>query len=191
MRIARLAVAALFALALLACSEGDGKSLSEEGGSGGSGTRFGREAAGVVDSPEPFDCGGVRVIEMESSVSAVLNDHTDTVDNWYGTCAPLLDPDRPGGRRKPGNDVIIHYVVPQAGLYEFSTEGSEFDTLLYVLRDCNDGFSESACNNDYRGIHSTVSVRGRGHGENLFIVVDSVGVRESMPFTLRVTRVGG
>lgn len=174
MRLARLVVIPLTALALVACDE---ESPGNVGGTGGG-----------DDHPAPIDCGGVRVVEMESSTSVVLVDHTDTVGNWFGSCTPLVDPELTGGPRVPGNDVIVRFVVPEDGIYRFSTAGSDFDTLLYVLEDCKDGFTELSCNDDFEGKQSAVTVLDRKVGEDIFVVVDSVDIRQSREFKLAAER---
>lgn len=172
MRIAHLILVSLLAAALAACGEGgDDPSNNNPGGSGGTGGTGGAE---------PIDCGGVRVVELESAATAVLNDRTDTVGNWVGSCMP---PDT------AGNDVIVHYKVPEAGHYRFSTAGSDFDTLIYAYSDCNDGFTELKCNDDFGSKQSAFTLLDRQAGEEVFVVVDSVGIRESRPFTLSVNRI--
>lgn len=169
MRIAHLFLASFLAVALVACDEEGDKSSDNPGGSGG----------------VPILCGGVHVIEMESATSTVLNDRTDTVDNWDGICAPLVDPAEPGGPRISGNDVVVRFVVPEDGDYRFTTGDSNFDALLYVLEDCDDGFTALACNDGFLGEGpSDVAVFDRKAGEELFVVVDSVGVRQSTEFML-------
>ena len=187
MRIAHLILASLLAMALGAGGE-DHNTPNTHGGAGGPGGDGGTGGTGG-EQPDPITCGGVRVIEMQSATSATLNDHTDTVDNWDGSCSPLEDPELTGGPRKPGNDVIVRFVVPETGTYRFTTAGSDFDTLLYVLEDCMDGFTELKCNDDFESKQSGVTVVDRTAGEDIFVVVDSVGIRQSRPFTLTAEKI--
>lgn len=172
MRSARLTIAILLAAALAACGEGNS---SDPGGGGGQGGSGGSGGSAV-------DCGaGIRVLELDGTTSpVVLNDHTDTVDNWVGSCVPL---------DTIGNDVIVHFKAGEAGFYRFTTAGTEMDTVLYALADCKDGFSESACNDNGAGTKQSVLMLQLEAGQETFVVVDSVNVRQSTPFTLTAEKV--
>jgi len=49
----------------------------------------------------------------------------------------------------------LTWAAPEDGTYTYSTEGSDFDTVIYVLDGC--GGSEITCNDDYSGYQSQVS----------------------------------
>ncbi|AKU91545.1 hypothetical protein AKJ08_1932 [Vulgatibacter incomptus] len=153
-----------------------------EAGSGGGGADGGSGGSGGDDDPEPetpkVTCGGVRVIDLDGAESpAVLHDKTDTLDHWTSRCTP---PD------SVGNDVAIRFHAGAAGTYLFSTEGTGFDTMVYAFADCMDGFSELACR--AKDSSSRISLR-LDAGQIVYVIVDSMNVRESRPFTLTATRV--
>ncbi|MBX3249072.1 MAG: CAP domain-containing protein [Myxococcales bacterium] len=60
-----------------------------------------------------------------------------------------------GGR---GRELVFHWTAPFAGRYVFDTEGSDFDTVLYVRESC-DG-AELGCNDDVGGgpLHSRLTL---------------------------------
>ena len=163
MRISRLMLASTFAATLFAC-DGDGTEENNDGGSGGS---------------TPALCRGARVVEM-ASTEMVLNDRTDTVGNFEGSCTP---------EDTVGNDVVVRYTFPEDGHYHFTTGGSDFDTVLYALSDCDDGFTELRCNNDFFTPEAELTLLDRKAGEVVFVVVDSMNVKQSRPFTLTVSKV--
>jgi hypothetical protein len=49
----------------------------------------------------------------------------------------------------------LTWTAPEDGTYTYSSEGSDFDTVIYVLDGC--GGSEVTCNDDYSGYQSQVS----------------------------------
>ena len=188
MPLSRHVIVFLLAAALAGCSEtsepgngGSGGAGGTGGGSAGSGGSGGSGGTGGSGGGSTVDCGGVRVLELDGSVSpAVLTDSTDGLDNWVGSCTP---------EDTVGTDVVVHFRAGETGFYNFSTQGTEMDTVLYALRDCNDGFTEAACNDD-RGTekYSQISLHLEA-GDELFVVVDSIGPRNSQPFTLTARKV--
>lgn len=159
----RLLFSTLLATALAAC--GPAGNEPEDGGAGSGGT----EAPGI-------DCHGSAILELDGSTSpAVVTANLDSKDGWFVSCAP---------DDTSGYDALIHFRAGEAGTWRFSTEGTSFDTILYALRDCNDGFTELACNDDWgQGTHSQLVVPLEA-GQEIFVVVDTINVRQSLPFTL-------
>lgn len=173
----RLIPISLLALSLAAC----GTDPSEPDGVGGSGGTDGAGGSGGSGGDEvpAIHCLDSRVLELDGSTSpAVLQDRLDAVDGWSVSCAP---------EDNYGNDVLVRFQAGEAGLYRLSTEGSGFDTVLYALKDCNDGFTEVACNDDWAGGPHSQIVLDLTEGEEVFVVVDAVGVRQATPFTLTST----
>jgi len=67
-------------------------------------------------------------------------------------------------------DVTFQWTAPEAGRFEFTTSGSDFDTLLYV-RDGGCAGPELACNDDTGGVTSTVSLQ-LAAAQTVFVTVD-------------------
>lgn len=173
MRLARLAAALLLASSLVACGS------DPDDGSGGTGGTGGSGGGGWTGRA---DCRGLRVLDLNGDASGrvSISDAIDTVDNWTGSCLPA---------DTVGNDVAVAFRAPEAGHYLFSTAGTAFDTVLYAFRDCEDGFSELACNDDAGGTEQSRILVEMQAGEEIFVVVDSVNLRQSAPFELSVERV--
>jgi hypothetical protein len=64
-----------------------------------------------------------------------------------------------------GNQTFT-WTAPSAGTWTFDTEGSNFDTVLYVLDAC--GGTELACNDDSSGLQSEVDVT-LGAGDSVVV----------------------
>lgn len=89
--------------------------------------------------------------------------------------------------RAGGRDVALQFTAPEAGRYEISTEGSRFDTVLSVRRDC--GGAEIACNDDARpgmGTTSALTVELEAC-ETVIIVVDGFSEGEAGDVVVRVS----
>lgn len=82
------------------------------------------------------------------------------------------------------SDLTYGFTAPAAGLYTFTTSGSSYDALIYVLDGC--GGAELACNDDapYLGTEAEVQVQ-LAAGQEVTVVVDGFGP-ESGDFTLTV-----
>jgi hypothetical protein len=79
-------------------------------------------------------------------------------------------------------DLVLQWVPPADGTYNIDLQGSNYDTMLYVLNGC--GGTEIACNDDFFGLQSAVQVQGLG-GVPLLIVVDGYS-SNSGSFTLHI-----
>lgn len=120
---------------------------------------------------ERFACVDV---DLGSSPSAQRNDTTATARNVLtGSC---------GGEDAP--ERVYRWEVPATGVYRITTDGSELDTILYVI---NGGCSgvELACNDDTVGTASQIDVDAEA-GAELVIVVDGYG-GEAGSYQLRIT----
>jgi hypothetical protein len=70
-------------------------------------------------------------------------DHTTFDQAHLEACAPAV------GNRE------FTWVAPEDGTYTYSTEGSDFDTVIYVLDAC--GGAEMVCNDDAVGLLAAVT----------------------------------
>lgn len=66
-------------------------------------------------------------------------------------------------------DYVLEWTAPAAGPYTFDTEGSDYDTVLYV-QDAACGGNELGCNDDAIGLQSSVTVDLAG-GQTVVLVV--------------------
>lgn len=78
----------------------------------------------------------------------------DSTPNCVGSMAP---------------DVAFQWVAPFDGLFTFDTQGSNYDTSLYVRNGCV--MNDLACNDDFFGVQSMVQVQATA-GDVLVIIVD-------------------
>jgi hypothetical protein len=74
-----------------------------------------------------------------------------------------------------GEEVILSWEAPQTGHYRFSTEASDYDTVIYLLESCVGGELADACNDDVDFINGTYTSMVEGDfvaGETVTIVID-------------------
>ncbi|HWV38045.1 MAG TPA: hypothetical protein VN033_06165 [Vulgatibacter sp.] len=161
------------AAALVACdSKSDDPGVGGAGGAGGIGGNGGTGGTGGTGGVAT-ECGGATVLELDGAASpAVLEGVTDTRDAWDGLCAPDLS---------YGNDVIVRYRAADTGFFSFSTQGTEYETVLFALEDCQDGFTEITCDHRPGGSRITTWLE---EGQTIYLVVDTVGEKVSRPFKL-------
>ena len=92
---------------------------------------------------------------------AVTSGNTAAEDNDFdATC---------GG--SGGNDRTIEFVAPAAGTYVFSTAGSDYDTKLSLLANC-DPLSQLACNDDFDFTPQSQLTIDLALGQAILVVVD-------------------
>jgi hypothetical protein len=103
---------------------------------------------------------------------------------WQGSTVDgtLTDAGSCGGASGP--EVKLTYIAPQSGLYLMSTEGSNFDTILYV-RDGSCTGGELACDDDTAAPASVLEV-SLSAGQEVTIFVDSFDAAGGT-YTLAVT----
>ncbi len=83
-------------------------------------------------------------------------------------------------------EAVYAWTAPSAGRYAFTTDGSDYDTVLY-LRDGLCATRELECDDDNdEGVQSTVTVTLRA-GQQVTIVVDGYG-GDSGDYTLGISR---
>ena len=86
-----------------------------------------------------------------------------------------------------GADAAFTFTATMAGLYTFDTEGSDYDTVLYVLEGACDGL-EIACDDDGgTGSLSTLTVE-LAATETVVVVVDGYDDTETGTYVLNIAR---
>jgi len=83
-----------------------------------------------------------------------------------------------------GADVAFTWEAPADGTYVIDTFGSDFDTVLYLLDECEG--EELACNNNAGGGNQSEVVYEATEGEVLVIVVDGAGGGSTGDFELNI-----
>lgn len=94
----------------------------------------------------------------------------------YGTAVASGNTSGMGSQRDPscvGNagveDVVYQWVAPATGIWTFSTDGSDYDTVLTLeVSGCG---TESQCNDDFSGTTSSIE-QSLNAGDTVFINVD-------------------
>ena len=83
-----------------------------------------------------------------------------------------------------GPDLGVAFVAPEDGIYTFTTNGSDFDTVLYVLDGAVCGGAELACDDDSGdSTQSTLSV-SLSAGQEVVLMVDGYQIAADGAFTL-------
>ncbi len=127
--------------------------------------------------PTGLLCHEMQPLEMseQEGEGFVLEGETQRGSRFDGSCA----------RDTEGAEAVVRFVPPTAGFWEFSTEGSEFDTILFALTDCNAGFSELSCNDNlsFEERYSLITAELEAE-QPIFLVVDSAAGIASQPFKL-------
>lgn len=147
-------------------STGEDPSAGEtSGGSGGFTTNPGAESSttgnasgssGAADSTDEQDMCPAETHDEASSGSTLGQTNAAS-----GSC---------GGEEAP--DQAFGFTAAQAGTYTFSTDGSDFDTVLYVLDGEGCGGPELACDDDGgESTQSQVTVT-LSEGQSVVVVVD-------------------
>ncbi len=114
----------------------------------------------VPPVPPPDECNP---IELGSSLgNPVAEGYNQGPSRFAGSC---------GGHGAP--ETVYRWTAPYSGVFIFQTLGSATDTLLYVKEDaplCDGGELYDACNDDWQGLDSRVSVYlSRGQSINIFV----------------------
>lgn len=81
-----------------------------------------------------------------------------------------------------GNDHVVTFTAPAAGIYVFDTFGSAYDTKLALYADCT---SELYCNDDTGGLQSQLAIN-MGAGQDVLVVIDGYD-GSTGPFILNIT----
>ncbi|MBI4951600.1 MAG: hypothetical protein HY908_06175 [Myxococcales bacterium] len=117
-------------------------------------------------------CGACGLTDLGSAVPQTAS----------GSNVGAADSLTPGCGLSGGSDVSYTFTAPATATYVFDTVGSSFDTVLHVhASSC----AELACNDDYVGVQSQLSVP-LAQGEQVLVVVDGYG-SASGSYTLHVS----
>ncbi len=161
---------------------GSGDSSSSGVADSSSGGSDSSSSAGVTTAESSSSDTGMVALECPVAVlgpalpALAFGNTIGVQDDGSGSC---------GGSGAP--EVGYHFTAPADGLYTFDTQGSQLDSVLYVLDgDC--AGTELACSDDGDGHQSAVTV-SLTSGQLVTVVVDGHGTAEG-PFNLRV-RAGG
>jgi hypothetical protein len=105
---------------------------------------------------------------------AVLFDNTiGRDDDFTGSCGIGAAP-----------DFQLGFMAPWAGSFTFDTEGSSFDTVVYI-NDGDCGTAELGCNDDFIGLDSKLTVELKEF-EIVTVTVDGTGAFEEGPLVLTI-----
>lgn len=119
------------------------------------------DTTGVDDSTSgepPLDCVD-GVLAMGIGNGLVQEDTAPAGNDFDGSC---------GGANGP--DLAFQWDVPFDGFYTLDTQGSTFDTVLYVLDDC--AGPELLCNDNVEGSVSSSIVGSFAQGDRVAVVID-------------------
>jgi len=130
------------------------------------------DEGGADDGGAPAGCPSE---ELDGGLPSVLQGSTlGQADLHEGSC---------GGS---GPDLGIGFVAPEDGLYTFTTNGSDFDTVLYVLDGAACGGAELACDDDSgNSTQSTLSLP-LSSGQEVVVMVDGYQAAADGAFSLAV-----
>ncbi len=132
-------------------------------------------------SPAPMACAEMAVADFPVDLMG-RNDRGATDDFGGSMCGS----GRGGMGGTGATDVAYQFTAPSAGLYEFSTVGSAYDTVLSIRQGC-DG-AEIACNDDLaQGSQQSVVEVQLEACETVLVVVDGYNTNASGAFRLQVT----
>lgn len=89
-----------------------------------------------------------------------------------------------------GSEAVLRFSAPEAGFWVFSTAGVGFDSILYALGDCNDGFTELACNDDIAqdDLSSRILLELEAD-ETVYLFVDQLRGTSATPFRVTAERI--
>ncbi len=157
----RLWVVGLFSVAMLAGCDGGGSTPGND-----------------CPTPAAASCA---VVEVDAA--AMMGSTVGADDAFGGSMCGTSGGGGMGGTGAP--DIAFRYTAPEAGRYEFSTERSNFDTVISVREGC-DG-AEIACNDDVaRGVtQSRVQVTLEAC-QTVLVVVDGYSAAASGDVVLDV-----
>jgi len=103
--------------------------------------------------------------------------HAPTVSAWQGSC---------GGR---GPEAVLEFEAPEDGTWVFDTDGSDFDTLLYVRTACTEPASELECDDDGGGAGSSSRAEAwLNEGQVVYVFVDGYFAFSSGTWVLNVSQ---
>jgi hypothetical protein len=101
-------------------------------------------------------------VEAPSIIDAVLVNGT-TIGASDDVDSSCVDDD--------GDDIVVSWIAPVSGCIRFSTQGSDFDSLLYI-QTCDGAPNELACDDDLAGLSNAEIDLSVTEGTQYYIVVD-------------------
>lgn len=196
MRLTTLGVSCLLA-GMFGCDDGDEAETGEPLADAGSVADGAAPDADVGDPDAALDpdaapdmsfvglpgCQGFEVADLN-------RDGERDGDGWrIDVSTGDVDEFTPSCSDQEGGDTVVRFTAPSAGQWLFSTLESEvtfINTVLYVLEDCNDGFTELSCNdNANQGLDGrselALNLEAR---QTVFLVVDRYAGLEPLDATL-------
>jgi hypothetical protein len=156
------------------------------GGEPVGGEPVGGEPVGGGEPPPRFECGrGVLVFDLNAEGTPAnggfaLEGQTSDTDEFFGSCTPEMS---------VGSEAVVKFTAPSAGFWTATSAGSELDTIMYALSDCNDGFTEipGACNDDANAEEQTSRILlDLEADEVVYIFVDQFDGEDAADFSLSV-----
>jgi hypothetical protein len=169
------------------------------GGDGDGGSGSGVEDGGDVRAP--LDSGGDDEGDGDGDGDAGDGDGDGPIDHpdrcwdrtWNGDTLPAVLFDNTIGRIDdftgscgigPAPDFQLGFMAPWTGSFTFDTEGSSFDTVLFIHSgDC--GEIELGCNDDFIGLDSKLTVELQQF-QIVTVTVDGTGPFEEGPLVLSI-----
>ena len=181
------------ALTLAGCGDGDTRPGGDAGGPGPIDGAVGRTdgAVGMTDGgTTPEGCApppAATCAVIDTSILVPLDVHGATVgesDDFGGSTCGV---GRGGGMGGTGaKDIAFRFTAPEAGLYEITTVGSDFDTLLSIRDGCEG--AELVCNDDIaRGTTQSSVELMLAECQTIVIVVDGYNAMAEGNVTVTVT----
>ena len=154
-----------------------GEPTGGTGGTGGSG-------GALVPTGE---CGpDVQVVDLsaEGDAGATTYSYSGTTgaeDVFFASCTPP---------EEAGSEGVLKFTASVAGYWRFTTTGTVWDSVLYALEDCNDGFTEVACNNDVGGGDtSSALLLEMTEGQTVYLFVDQIGKTRESAYTVTAEKI--
>ncbi len=131
------------------------------------------------DDDEDCDCPDHGIVEdedigTETGASVRTGVTTGMGDDVDGSCGS-----------SGGQDYVMYWEAPADGCYEFTTNGSDFDTLLLIYHGCEG--TEIACNDDGgESLRSRLELSSVTAGDVYFLVVDGYSTYSEGNFVLNI-----
>lgn len=136
----------------------------------------GRTDCADSDCAEASECAPLAVCpehEVEGDSLQFTGSTEGLSDDFAGTCGST-----------GGADVSYMWTAPYTGCFEFSTQGSDFDTVLIAYSYC--GGPAVGCNDDGGGAGTSLLSGEIEAGSDLLIVVDGYGASHYGNYTLTI-----
>ncbi len=102
---------------------------------------------------------------------------------YTGTTGGFGNDTSPSCTSSSAPDVALAFTAPADGNYAFDTEGTSWDTVLYLHGSCSGG--EITCNDDFTGLQSRVTASMTA-GQTVIVIVDGYSTNGGN-FRLNVT----